>query len=108
MFVNEVGKLDQRKPRSSQDKWREFTLNYELSAVQMLGKHFQIEEEVQTGIYPLDIYLPEYKLVVEIDGSMHYYGWTKHELIKSKLKYRLLDKIGLQVLRLSYHDFGVR
>lgn len=41
-------------------------------------KEENIQEEVQTGIYTLDLYLPNYKLVVEIDGRIHYYEGTEH------------------------------
>ena len=34
------------------------------------------EYEVFSGFYPFDVYFPEEKLVVEINGATHFYGLT--------------------------------
>jgi hypothetical protein len=43
--------------------------------------------------------------VIEIDGSNHYYGLTKKEIGKNMLKYRTMEKCGLNVDRIEYFDF---
>ena len=61
---------------------------------------------MHTGLYSIDFYLPDKNLCIEVDGSMHYYGLTTHELLKTKLKYRLMAGANLNVLRLSHHDYS--
>lgn len=73
-----------------------------------LSKEFKIEKEVSTGIYPIDLYFPDYKLGVEIDGTSHYYSLTEHEMGKSQFKYWLYDKAGFSILRMPYHNFTTR
>jgi len=53
----------------------------------------------------IDFYIPECNLCIEVDGSFHFYGLTENELATSILKYRLMDKVGLNVLRLVHHKF---
>jgi len=60
--------------------------------------------EVQTGIYPLDFFIPEHNLCVEVDGSTHYYGLSQHPLAKTELKYRLMRLAGLKVLRIEHFN----
>lgn len=61
-----------------------------------------------TGLQPIDFYLPDLgNLVIEIDGSMHYYGLSRHEIMRTSLKYRLMDQIGdkkLNYIKLEYFD----
>lgn len=67
---------------------------------------FEIQKEVPTGIYPVDMYLPKLRLCIEIDGSSHYYALTDHELCKSKFKYWLFEQARFDLIRLSYHKYG--
>ena len=60
-----------------------------------------------TGLASVDFYLPEINLCVEVDGSYHFYNLSEKELMKTTLKYRLMDKAGLNVLRLVHHQFKV-
>ena len=61
--------------------------------------------EVPTGLASVDFYLPEINLCIEVDGSYHFYNLSKLELIKTTLKYRLMEKAGLNVLRFVHHDY---
>jgi very-short-patch-repair endonuclease len=38
------------------------------------GKNVTLKSEFDTGFYIVDIYVPELKLVIEIDGIVHYKG----------------------------------
>ena len=72
----------------------------------MLKKSYtNVEFECPTGLYTLDMVFTEYGLAVEIDGSSHFYDLSKHELAKSKFKYRLLEKAGIDVFRIKFHDY---
>lgn len=39
-----------------------------------------------------------------MDGSVHFYNLTDHELAKTTLKYRLMEKAGLKLIRLEHHQ----
>jgi len=55
----------------------------------------------------IDFYLPKHNLCIEVDGSMHYYSLSRHELSKTVLKYRIFKLAGLNVLRLEHFDLRV-
>ena len=55
----------------------------------------------------IDFYLPKHNLCIEVDGSMHYYSLSSHELSKTVLKYRIFKLAGLNVLRLEHFDLRV-
>ena len=48
------------------------------------------EAEVNSGYYPLDVYFPNEGLIVEINGSTHFYNLTDRILPKYKLKNEIL------------------
>jgi very-short-patch-repair endonuclease len=60
--------------------------------------------EYQTGFYPIDIYFPDYRLAIEVDGSHHFYGLTDHRMAKSVSKYRIFDKLGINYRVIARHD----
>ena len=45
------------------------------------------------------------QLAVEMDGSVHYYALERNPAAKTELKYRLLDGVGINYLRLEYFDY---
>lgn len=65
----------------------------------------QMEFEVFSGFYPYDIYFPFENLVVEINGSTHYYDLTQEKMPKYQLKQLLFDAAGIDYLDIDYHDF---
>lgn len=69
---------------------------------------YGIEKEVSTGLYSIDIFAPNEKLCIEIDGTSHYYGVTDMELRKSMFKYRLLEKAGFDIMRLPYYKYATK
>lgn len=81
---------------------------FENQVIALLSKElaeFDVQKEVSTGVYPVDLYLPNHKLCIEIDGSSHFYGLTEHEMKKSKFKYWLFDKAGFDTIRINYHKY---
>lgn len=50
--------------------------------------------------YIPDFYLPEYKLIVEIDGFSHY---TTKGVLRDKFRTAILEKQGFKVLRIQNH-----
>lgn len=53
------------------------------------------------GNYIVDFYYPEGKLVIEIDGSQHYFEPGK---AKDKMRDNHLTDLGLQILRFSSRE----
>jgi hypothetical protein len=49
------------------------------------------ETEVFSGFYPLDVYFPKERLIVEINGSTHFYNQTNRMLPKYRLKEEILE-----------------
>ena len=47
------------------------------------------------------------QLIVELDGSNHYYELERHQLSRTILKYRLLDLAKVNYVRIEYHDYLV-
>lgn len=70
---------------------------------QRLGDKFKIETEVPSGLAPFDVYFPDANLVVEIDGTTHFYGLTDKLMPHYVAKRELLKKAGVDVLYLEYH-----
>ena len=72
-----------------------------------------IEYEVESLLAPFDVVftIQEDKearprqLVVELDGSNHYYELERHQLGRTVLKYRLLDLAQVNYIRIEYHDY---
>jgi very-short-patch-repair endonuclease len=64
----------------------------------------QGQVEVTTGLQSIDFYLPKHNLCIEVDGSMHYYSLSSHELSKTVVKYRIFKLAGLNVLRLEHFN----
>ena len=53
------------------------------------------------GVYIVDFYCASAKLVIELDGSQHYYGETEKT---DKVRDKYLSDLGLTVLRYSDSD----
>jgi len=67
-----------------------------------------LQSEVSTGLYSIDLFCPNQKLCIEIDGTSHFYGMTNVELKRSQFKYRLLNAAGFDVFRLPYHKYATK
>lgn len=65
------------------------------------------ETEVYTGLSNVDFYIPEANLCIEVDGSMHYYGQSKHELKRTQQKMAMMMQAGLNVVRVTCHGFSL-
>jgi very-short-patch-repair endonuclease len=57
---------------------------------------------VQSGLALYDVYVPEENLVVEIDGSTHFYGLTDRLLPRYVVKRKLLERAGVDVLYIEH------
>lgn len=77
-------------------KW-ETTIIKMLDLMELRHK-FQFIIYYPYSFYILDFYLPDHKLVIEVDGNQHY---TEDGLRKDKKRDSVLNKIGLKVLRLK-------
>ena len=64
----------------------------------------KVQFEVFIGFFQLDCYFPDYDLYVEIDGSVHFYGTTKHKFLNTVAKRKLLEAAGLSVFYLNWFD----
>lgn len=81
---------------------------YEQQVIDIIKEEFadhEIEYEVQSGYYPYDVYFPKEKLIVEINGSSHFYNITTHKLGKYELKKKLFEAVGLNYIDLDFHEY---
>ncbi len=49
-------------------------------------KGIKYVREMETGLQPLDFYLPDHNCAIEIDGTSHFYGLSKHQHGKNVFK----------------------
>lgn len=82
------------------------TSNAEKAAIrncELLGYKVVRQQPVTTGrkLYFADIYLPELKVIVEIDGGYHY---TNKQKRKDGNRSAGIWRMGYHVVRLSNHD----
>ncbi|MDX1916513.1 MAG: tetratricopeptide repeat protein [Rickettsiaceae bacterium] len=68
-----------------------------------------ISEYYLKGIYaPVDIFCPEYNLVIQVDGPTHYYHGSSNQnnkiTFRTKLNTKILELAGYIVKRISYKD----
>jgi very-short-patch-repair endonuclease len=63
-----------------------------------------LQEEVYSGFYPFDLYLPEHNLVVEVNGPVHFYDRTRIRLPKHHIKERIFKKAGVNYIDLDYYE----
>lgn len=82
------------------------TSNAEKAAIrncELLGYKVVRQQPITTGrkLYFADIYLPELKVIVEIDGGYHY---TKSQKRKDGNRSAGIWRMGYHVVRLSNHD----
>lgn len=82
-----------------------FSNSFENRVLKMIderfSKDFQIEKEVKTGFYTVDVYFPERNLLIAINGQSHYYNDTNHLKAKETLRTLLFEKSGLQNITLT-------
>jgi very-short-patch-repair endonuclease len=89
----------------------EFKFTYENQVVDLIKdefKDYNVQTQISTGLYPVDLYFPKEKLVVEVDGASHYYQLEDQETAKSLFKYRMFEKVGIDFIRLSYLDYATK
>ena len=90
-----------RRPKRSGEQF-----NFNREVVTLLKEMYpQHQTEVQTGIYQVDFYLPEPRLVINIESAFHFYDSTDQKLFKSRTRERLLAKAGLNVLTLDCRSY---
>lgn len=82
------------------------TSNAEKAAIrncELLGYKVVRQQPITTGrkLYFADIYLPELKVIVEIDGGYHY---TNKQKRKDSNRSAGIWRMGYHVVRLSNHD----
>jgi hypothetical protein len=79
---------------------------YQEKVLAVLRGHIQdIEYQIEAdsgGIAKYDVYFPEGNLVIEIEGTTHYYGLSEELLPKYQLKRELLARAGIDVLYIEY------
>ena len=56
--------------------------------------------------YPVDMALPQYRIVVEADGPSHFAYNTRHTLGATSLKQRLLDALGWTVITVPFYEWN--
>jgi hypothetical protein len=51
------------------------------------------------------VYFPHENLVLEINGTTHYFNLSKEKMPKYRLKQLLFDSVGLNYMDIDYHDY---
>lgn len=69
-----------------------------------LDKGTEYELEAPSGLANFDMYFPQENLVVEIDGSTHFYGLTDKLLPKYVTKREVHYRAGVDIIHMNYHD----
>jgi len=64
-------------------------------------KGYQFYRQKPIGDYIVDFYCPKAKLIIEIDGSHHFFNETVKE---DKIRDDYLDSLGLRILRFTNTD----
>lgn len=57
-----------------------------------------------SGFYPFDVYFPEDNLVVEINGSTHFYNLSDNLLPKYRLKEQVFQELGIKYVNINYYE----
>lgn len=83
--------------------------HFQQKVINIIENEFKdtVEQEVFSGFYPYDLYFPKERLVVEINGSTHYYDLTEHQIPKYNLKDSLFKAAGINYLNIDYHRYIV-
>lgn len=71
----------------------------ELKAQKLGGKKFRKQHSI--GIYTVDFYCPEEKLIVELDGQQHFEIGADY---KDELRTNYFESLGLRVVRFENKD----
>ena len=61
--------------------------------------------EVTIGPFSLDIYLPETKTVIEIDGPHHFFRDSIFRTSSSAVKHRILSHLGYKIEHVAYQEW---
>ena len=84
-------KLRREMTKEEKQLWYRFLKNYPI----------QFKRQVTCGQYVLDFYCPKARLVIELDGSYHYYTQTADN---DKTRTEYLNSLGIHVMRFSNKD----
>ena len=71
-------RFDHSRNRERRLTWKN---SFESQALSFLSEHYTVGiEEYRNGVSSFDYYLPESRLCIELDGSSHFYGRSRHRL----------------------------
>lgn len=91
-------KKKRRSLRSNMTKW-EIRLWNDLKGRKMFG--FKVRRQYGINNYVVDFYCPQLKLVVEVDGDVHYF---KEKMRKDQVKDQRLKREDIKVVRIEVMD----
>ncbi|HJI47621.1 MAG TPA: endonuclease domain-containing protein [Oscillospiraceae bacterium] len=92
-LIKNAQKLRRNATPQENKLWYEFLRTYPI--------RFQRQKAINCFI--VDFYCYKAKLIIEIDGSQHYYG---HNISLDSKRTEKLNSIGLEVLRFSNYDIN--
>ena len=91
--------MTKRKELRNNSTYAEVYFWQQVKGSQLEGRKFR--RQVSIGSYVVDFYCPEEKLVVELDGDVHF----NEEAIKyDKKRTEFLESLGLKVIRFENQD----
>jgi very-short-patch-repair endonuclease len=91
-------KKKRRYLRNNMTKW-EIRLWNDLKSRKMFG--FKVRRQYGFNNYVVDFYCPQLKLVIEVDGNVHYF---KEKMRKDREKNQSLKKENIKVVRIKVMD----
>jgi very-short-patch-repair endonuclease len=61
--------------------------------------------EATIGPFSLDIFVPDAKIVIEIDGPHHFFRESTLRTCSSVLKHSILDYLGFRIIHVPFHEW---
>eukprot|EP00884_Botryococcus_braunii_P011956 jgi/Botrbrau1/20761/Bobra.0753s0001.1 len=90
------------------DRFKISAMHQDVSRVlRSMGVQHEMEKLTDNGYFSLDIFLqsPNGPVVVEVDGPTHFTINTFKPMGATLLRWRMLNKLGYQVISIPVHDF---
>ncbi len=96
LINNKIYSKDKRRYLRNNATYVERTLWQYLKGKKLKGYKFRRQHGL--GLYIVDFYCPQAKLVIEIDGDSHY---TDASIMYDKKRQRYIESLGIKIIRFT-------
>lgn len=97
---NKIEEKEKRRALRRNETIAEKNMWSQLRNRQLLGLKFRRQYSVDQ--YVIDFYCPEYKIAIELDGSIHELEETKQ---KDAIRQKYLEKYGIKFIRITNEEY---